>query len=244
MKEIVLYRVNKPNLFVKVDDEDFYWLCESRWMAKNKPDGSVRVVRSIGQQDMARVLLGVISNGIAVNYKDGDPLNNQRDNLETYIRRAADRPFANNTSGYKGVTYNKAKDRYFATIMVNRKSIWLGSSVDPKICARSYNKKAIELFGPKAFVNDVEDGPTCENQVLTPTMRKINESVYKLTYKNNKSGFRGVHKDDYKWRAQIKSNGKVIYLGGFDSPEDAASAYDAAAKVYFGERARLNFPDK
>lgn len=44
-----------------------------------------------------------------------------------------------------------------------------------------------------------------------------------------------------KWKAQIQKHGKRIYLGLFDNEEDAAKAYDVAAKVYHGEYANVNF---
>lgn len=61
--------------------------------------------------------------------------------------------------------------------------------------------------------------------------------------KNNTSGYKGVYllKKDGLWRAQIMVNRKAIFLGDHIIPEDAARAYDKAAKQYHGEFARLNF---
>ena len=44
------------------------------------------------------------------------------------------------------------------------------------------------------------------------------------------------------WRAQIKTNGKYLYLGLYLTEKAAARAYDAAARKLYGEFASLNFP--
>lgn len=53
--------------------------------------------------------------------------------------------------------------------------------------------------------------------------------------RNNKAGFKGITKDNGKYRAQIKRNRRLTYLGTFDTPEEAHEAYCEAAKEYFGE---------
>lgn len=60
------------------------------------------------------------------------------------------------------------------------------------------------------------------------------------------SKYVGVYfeKNTGKWRAVICYKGKQKSLGRFVDEEAAGRAYDAAAKKYFGEFARLNFPEE
>jgi len=57
------------------------------------------------------------------------------------------------------------------------------------------------------------------------------------------SKYRGVNyvKNRKKWRAAINYNRIYKHLGFFENEEDAARAYDEAAKIYHGEFATLNF---
>jgi hypothetical protein len=63
--------------------------------------------------------------------------------------------------------------------------------------------------------------------------------------KNGTSKFIGVWfvKVKSKWESRITHNGKLIYIGAFDSEIAAARAYDKAALEYRKEFARLNFPE-
>lgn len=64
----------------------------------------------------------------------------------------------------------------------------------------------------------------------------------RLRQKNNTTGFKGVEKLKVKWRAQIVVNYRKLHLGCYLTAEEAALAYDRGARKYFGEFARLNFP--
>jgi hypothetical protein len=73
-------------------------------------------------------------------------------------------------------------------------------------------------------------------------IRKDNASRFKgvvaMSWTNKRSG-----KTNTIWLSAIRADNRRIYLGSFKSPEDAARAYDAAARIYHGEFAKLNFPN-
>lgn len=59
---------------------------------------------------------------------------------------------------------------------------------------------------------------------------------------SNSSGFKGVSfdKSRQKWNAEITHQRRKIHLGRYETREEAAIAYDAAAKKFHGEFARVN----
>lgn len=66
-------------------------------------------------------------------------------------------------------------------------------------------------------------------------------------FRRSASGYRGVthHRSKYRSRpyeAAISVRGLNVRIGYFASAEEAARAYDDAARKHFGEFARLNFP--
>lgn len=76
---------------------------------------------------------------------------------------------------------------------------------------------------------------------------KLQNRRNKRLYRNSRSGFKGVkHNPNLhplrQWIANIKANGRMIYLGAFGTKEEAAMAYDRAAILHFGDFAHLNFP--
>lgn len=67
-----------------------------------------------------------------------------------------------------------------------------------------------------------------------------------LPNKNTSSRFKGVcwHKENKKWHAKIKKDGKSLHVGIYKSEKHAAIAYDGAARALFGRFASINIVDK
>lgn len=94
---------------------------------------------------------------------------------------------------------------------------------------------------PNDFVVDHINGNTLDNRKenLRVCTKKENLRNRKLS-KNNKVGYKGVWLNGGRYQAAIVKK----HLGAFDTAEDAALAYDEAARKLFGDFARLNFPPK
>ena len=67
-----------------------------------------------------------------------------------------------------------------------------------------------------------------------------------LATHGNMWGYRGVEwraaKKVFRARIEPPGQGRGKWLGSFATAEDAARAYDAAARQIYGDRAALNFP--
>lgn len=82
------------------------------------------------------------------------------------------------------------------------------------------------------------DNRRCNLRICNGTQNKGNIKMWE----NNTSGYKGVGymKKLKKWRARIHFENKEFHLGLFETPQDAARAYNQAALKYFGEFALLN----
>lgn len=145
-----------------VDDGDFDWLSKWEWSVfrlKGHKDYAYRWARNDDGKRfrvfMHRAILGREATD-HTDHKDGNGLNNQRFNLRaaTCSQNLANRgPQANNTSGFKGVTWNKRLKKWVAAIRHNGKSKHLGVFEDPLKAAECYNLAAVIRFRDFAWTN-------------------------------------------------------------------------------------------
>lgn len=114
------------------------------------------------------------------------------------------------------------------------------------------NKKHITMhrviLNPKNKTLDIDhiNGNGLDNRRSNLRLATRSENMFNRGYQtNNKSGFKGVSFDPVteRWVSQISINRKRQWLGRFDTPEQAARAYDKKAIELLGEFAYLNFKD-
>jgi hypothetical protein len=139
--------------FALVDDCDFDSLNQFKWCAgvNKKVWYARRSYRKNGKKiniKMHRYIMGFPSSGI--DHKNGDGLDNRRSNLRiaTNSQNLANRGITSrNTSGFKGVTWNKASNKWQAQIRVSNNNIYLGCFSDLLEAHQSYINAARKYFG-------------------------------------------------------------------------------------------------
>jgi HNH endonuclease/AP2 domain len=101
------------------------------------------------------------------------------------------------------------------------------------------------MRSPKGSIVDHIDGNGLNNQrtnlrFVTHAQNMANRRLFAGRRFKGTVPPRGRSK---KWEAQIRVDGKRVGLGRHHTEEEAARAYDAAAREHFGEYATLNFPN-
>ena len=147
-----------------VDDADFEFLNQFKWHAL-KLAGKFYVGRKLtvskckrNQIFMHRFIMKP-DKGMVIDHLDGNPLNNQKNNLRicTHSENMRNCKISiNNTSGFKGVSFVKKNNTYKSAIKLNKKTIYLGYYIDPIDAAKAYNDAALKYHGEFANLNKID----------------------------------------------------------------------------------------
>jgi hypothetical protein len=146
-------------LFATVDDEDFVYLMQWRWYA-NKYGNTFYAVRTTKLPFRKTILMHRVimntPNGMDVDHINGDGLHNVRANLRnctTTQNLQNTRKRSDNTSGYRGVHWYKARGKWQAYIHVNGERIHLGYFSTAEQAAHAHDEAAKQHHGEFANLN-------------------------------------------------------------------------------------------
>ncbi len=121
-------------LFSKVDDDTYAWAHHYKWIANKTPRGGYYVVHNIMQIGkcyhvyLHKLILGVPIQGMVIDHKNGDSLDNQRLNLEIKNQRKNSQNRKEHRKGHLlGSSWNKRDKIWSAKIQINGKMKHLGS---------------------------------------------------------------------------------------------------------------------
>ena len=141
-----------------VDDKDYEYLSQFKWYCSFY-GYAVRMIYKNKKNRyivwMHREILSA-SEGKQVDHINGDTLDNRRTNLRLASVKENNRNMKiprHNTSGYKGVSFDKKKGKYRASIYVDNKQKFLGYFDDPKQASFAYDAAAIKFHKEFARTN-------------------------------------------------------------------------------------------
>lgn len=146
---------------VSVDKKYLEILSKNKWKAnvsKNTVYAEHTKLGSMHRKIME--LEGYDIKGKEVDHKDQNGLNNFISNLRICSHKQNIRnqnKHKNNTSGYKGVSWKKDKNKWTAQIRIdNNKRIFLGYFSNKIDAAKAYNNAAIKYHGEFAKLNEIK----------------------------------------------------------------------------------------
>lgn len=158
---------------VLIDDQDRELLLPYKWYAAMFRKTWYAFASEAGESRprnlyMHRLIMGM-PEGLEVGHVDGDGLNNRRDNLRlaTHMQNLTNqRVNAANTSGYRGVTWNKRRMQWMAQTKHFGKHIHFGYHDNLVDAAVAYDKGMRAIHGPHCHSNFPEEVSVAEGRLV------------------------------------------------------------------------------
>jgi hypothetical protein len=126
-------------------------------------------------------------------------------------------------------------------------SKWYASCIIPgprSSARRTLHREVLGLRRGDPRQADHIDGNGLNNRRSNLRVASPNQNQHNRRAVGGRSKYKGVDRPrSGRWRASIRNNTTVHPLGFYDTEEEAARAYDLAARVMHGEFGRLNFPE-
>lgn len=102
-----------------------------------------------------RVIMGVTDRRVQVDHINRNGLDNRRSNMRlcSNAENSRNQRRPSNTSGFKGVSWNKLMNKWRAQIRVDYHTTCIGHFASKEDAARAYDQYAMTLFGEFAVLN-------------------------------------------------------------------------------------------
>ena len=154
---IVLYNINHVAIAETIIDTKNVEKCKKyKWWLSQ---GYVKTTRNGNCLFLHKFICNPPKNRLT-DHIDRNMLNNLESNLRIATKSqngANSKLQKNNTSGYRGVHWDKRNKRWVASVRNNYKKFYLGRFIDKHEAAFVYNKAAREFFGEFVTLNEVEE---------------------------------------------------------------------------------------
>lgn len=209
-------------LVVKIDKEDYNKIKKYKWRAQKAKGYNYFYIVSTNNKKIIllhRIIMGA-TKGYVVDHINHDTLDNRKENLRicTYQQNMHNRKKIKiKTSKYKGVHYDKIKNKYLAAVIVEKKRIKLGYFFNEENAALKYNEAALKYFGEFALLNDLSDIRNFPEE--KGRKRKIKPWLY-------------WNKQKKKWHLTFLYNSKKIHIGYFKNKIDAFNVHNEICDKY------------
>ncbi len=141
----------------QIDDEDYEFFSQHKWCLNSTGylQSWDNKKRGMKRDSFHRIIMKA-PKGTYIDHINGDKLDNRKANLRFCTNQENSGNAGKskrNTSGYKGVTWDKNRNKYMSCIGINKVTFNLGRFTCPIEAAKAYDAVAREWFGKFARTN-------------------------------------------------------------------------------------------